>query len=267
MARFTKESLIKVRELFDTRELILVDDRIYKKVKRCVNITLENETLSVEEHVLLKNYYNIDKENISEKYQKLLIYFKNSINTGDYLLEYNGIYKKYGSNHERGYIRFSITIKNIEYTTFAHRIIYYLYFGIWDDLLVINHKDSNKSNNKIENIESITKFDNIIYSIRNDENILHPSMLDHITRRKYCSNDEQWEIFKNEVYKSFNRHNKKEQNIEMISQFKKILCAIRDHKICQNPAMLDDVFKKKYHLNDEEWEIFKNKVTEDFERI
>jgi len=261
MARFTKESLIKVREMFDNRELILVNNRIYKKVKRCVNITLENEIISVEEHVLLNKYYNIDKESISERYQKLLICFNDLINNGDYLLEYNGIYKKYGGTHQRGYIRFFITIDNIEYTTFAHRIIYYLYFGIWDELLVINHKDSNKSNNMIENIELISQFDNILYSIQNDEIIMHPCMLDDYTRSKYRLNDEQWKTFKIEVHIAFNRHNKEKRNLEMASQYKKILCAIKDNQICQNPDMLEDIFKNKYNLNNEEWEAFKDEVS------
>lgn len=265
MARFTNEALIKVREMFDTRELILVNSIIYRKVKRCLNLTSEHNILSVEEHILLKYYYNIDNADISEKYQKLLTSFNDLINNGDYLLEYNGIYKRYGGTHERGYIRFFITIEDIEYTTFAHRIIYYLYFGVWDESLVINHKDSCKTNNNIKNIELITQFDNVLYSIQYDEVIIHPSMLDDITRRKYNLNDEQWKKFKHEIYIAFERHNKEQREHEMTAQFRKVLCAIKDNKICQNPEMLDDVFKKKYHLNDDEWKTFKDKATESFE--
>ena len=211
MARFTNEALIKVKKLFDNREFILSNDKIYKKIKYSSQITIDcdDEAITVSVRSLIVYYSNTkNKKNISKQHEKAIIYFSNLINSGKYIIDYNELYKRYGYKLKRGYTTFVIAIDNVIYRTFEHRIIYYLYFGIWDDLLVIHHRDSNKSNNKIQNLELVTNFENLIYSIRNYEAFIHPSNLDEDIRNKYRLHGEEWEIFKNEVIKAYEHNDK-----------------------------------------------------------
>jgi len=129
------------------------------------------------------------------------------------------LYKKYGGTHQRGYKIFSICIDGITYRTFAHRIIYYLHTDIWDENKVINHLDEKKTNNRIENLELINQFENIIYSLRNYEVLYHPCMLDARTKAKYHLDEEKWEIFKREAYSAYRQYVLKENTDNVIRGF------------------------------------------------
>lgn len=50
------------------------------------------------------------------------------------------------------------------YTFCEHRVIWYFCNGAFDESLVINHKDFDRSNNKIENLELVTAKQNINYT-------------------------------------------------------------------------------------------------------
>lgn len=216
MAQFTKEALAEVKKRFEAREFIIIDGRIYKRIKysTSIDIKCENETLNVSVRFLIIFYLNIKSissnsiksKTIYKKYKKALIYFSKLIDSGEYIIDSNELYKIYGSKHAHGYINFWITVGNIQYRTVAHKIIYYMYYNIWDDALVIHHKDSNKTNNKIENLELITVFENIIYEIK-----LHeiPIELSDISNNYYKDtfhlDDEQWKIFKEEYIKEYKR--------------------------------------------------------------
>lgn len=163
MAQFTKEALVKLREVFDSRELILVNDKIYKKIKKSMRIVLKNEVITMEVPFLLKNYlHNIEMEKLSVNYQKAIIYLTN----GDLYIDYNGLYRRYGSKDIRRYQKFYIEIDKIPYRTYEHRIIYYLYFGEWDDYKIIHHRDNHKYNNKIRNIDIISQIENIVSAFK-----------------------------------------------------------------------------------------------------
>lgn len=224
MAKMTKEILNIVKEMFEKKEFILIDWVIYKKIKynRITFYDEENNAQEIKIEILMECLENNNSNKDISEY--VFNSFKKSLQEEEYIVEkvYKKlgeytvveryiVYKRYGGSHERGYIIFSITVKDVTYRTFAHRIIYYLVHGIWDDNKVINHKDSNKTNNNPENIELITQFENVIYSIRNYEIIISDSHLDDYIRNKYRLNDEKWKIFKEEVYKAnevlYNRDN------------------------------------------------------------
>ena len=50
---------------------------------------------------------------------------------------------------------------------YVHRVVYYLHYGIWSDRkMVINHKDNNRSNNRIDNLELIDSIENTSHQNR-----------------------------------------------------------------------------------------------------
>lgn len=193
--------------MFDDKEFIIVEGKIYKKInRRTINVLNDaGITKSVSIRRLIKSIEGDQRYKIDEDIYEN---FRESIEQGEYIISNYSwdIFKKHASIHERGYINFYITINGITYRTFAHRIIYYLTYGIWDEDKVINHKDNNKQNNKPDNLELITQFENVLYSIKNNEILIHPSMLDDVCRKKYRLNDREWELFKNEVIKAYNRN-------------------------------------------------------------
>jgi hypothetical protein len=68
-----------------------------------------------------------------------------------------------GGNTQEGY-KYGVIRQKI-YTT--HRVVYYLHYGIWSDRkMVVNHKDSNRSNNSIDNLEMISLYENVIHKNR-----------------------------------------------------------------------------------------------------
>lgn len=216
MAKMTSEMLVWLKKAFDDKEFLIIDGVMYRKIisKGVVVKDEKGNSKVIPVKKLLKvscydNKYNIVDKNIYKNFKKM-------IETGDYHLEIidmyeRYLYKKVGSTHERGYIKFETVINGITYRTFVHRIVYYITYGEWDDNKVIHHKDNNKKNNRPENLQLITQFENVLLSIRNDEILMHPSMLDDITKSKYHLDAEKWELFKDEVLKAHKRHGEKFQ--------------------------------------------------------
>lgn len=60
-----------------------------------------------------------------------------------------------------GYIEYCLTIKSSKRSILGHRIVYSTYIGELDSEMVINHKDGNKQNNCIENLEQISRSENV----------------------------------------------------------------------------------------------------------
>lgn len=278
MAQFTREALVKLREMFDNRKLILVNDKIYKRIKNKMKIEFKNEVITVEAPLLLKKYFHgVEMEKLSVNYQKAIVYLTNSISNGALYIDYNGLYKRYGSKDLRGYQKFYIEIDKIPYRTYEHRVIYYLYFNEWDDFKIIHHRDNHKSNNRIRNIDLVSRSENIVSAFEDGKISVTPAALvDRQIKRKYYLNDVDWEIYKKEAIKTFkdngkeyysllNRDDKEIQRHEMKLKFEKFLCAIRDDQVCLQSSMVDDIFKKKYNLGNEEWEAFKDEVMQDSE--
>lgn len=72
-----------------------------------------------------------------------------------------------GYQTEQGYIRLSLRINNKTVPIFLHRMIYFGFHPEEDQNrinYVVNHKDGNKTNNILDNLEYISQTDNMIHS-------------------------------------------------------------------------------------------------------
>ena len=49
----------------------------------------------------------------------------------------------------------------------VHRLVYQAFYGIYPKHLEINHKDEHKDNNNIDNLEVVTRIENLNYGTRN----------------------------------------------------------------------------------------------------
>ena len=69
----------------------------------------------------------------------------------------------------RGYEYVKIQNKNkLDQKTMAvHRLVAMTYLSEWDSRLTVNHKDGNKRNNKIDNLEMMSNSDNVKHAFKN----------------------------------------------------------------------------------------------------
>lgn len=72
------------------------------------------------------------------------------------------------SFRKRGYLQYNITFNGKTHTYLAHRLVALRYIPNPDGLPEVNHKDGNKSNNHISNLEWVTKLQNIGHAFEND---------------------------------------------------------------------------------------------------
>lgn len=67
-----------------------------------------------------------------------------------------------------GYIRYELTYNSKHRTFLGHRLVYYAFnqdkFDIFDTSRIINHIDGDKKNNKLDNLEEVTKSENMLHS-------------------------------------------------------------------------------------------------------
>lgn len=75
--------------------------------------------------------------------------------------------KRLGNVSSNGYIRVSFRFNGRLYAESAHRIVYAYFHNITEfpDGMVINHKDGNRQNNRIENLELVTPKENVNHAI------------------------------------------------------------------------------------------------------
>lgn len=64
----------------------------------------------------------------------------------------------------KGYVEWCFSINGEKHSFLAHRLVYQLFGGELKEGLVINHKDGNKQNNNITNLEQVTNTKNILHS-------------------------------------------------------------------------------------------------------
>lgn len=90
------------------------------------------------------------------------------IEDGMYIGEDNHIHRKDGRLLSRqarnGYYTVRKMYNTINYCFMEHRVIWYFHYGEFDESLVINHKDFDRANNDINNLELITQKENTAYS-------------------------------------------------------------------------------------------------------
>lgn len=61
---------------------------------------------------------------------------------------------------KNGYLRVELCKNNIKKKYLIHRLVGYAFLNNYDNNLEINHKDGNKQNNNVENLEWITRSEN-----------------------------------------------------------------------------------------------------------
>lgn len=66
-----------------------------------------------------------------------------------------------------GYVRIQLYQNNKKKNYYLHRLIANTYLPNYDSNLQVNHKDGNKSNNNITNLEWVTPKENIKHSLNN----------------------------------------------------------------------------------------------------
>jgi hypothetical protein len=67
----------------------------------------------------------------------------------------------------KGYLRVSLSKNNIQATIKVHRAVAIAFIENPDNLPQVNHKDTNKENNTVWNLEWITNYENMQHAIRN----------------------------------------------------------------------------------------------------
>lgn len=78
----------------------------------------------------------------------------------------NKIHILKSNKNYKGYLHVSLTKKCVSKTKSIHRLVAETFIPNPDNLPQVNHKDGNKLNNCVDNLEWITNYDNLIHSIR-----------------------------------------------------------------------------------------------------
>lgn len=65
----------------------------------------------------------------------------------------------------RGYLFFMANSEGRQKTTFVHRAVLFAFVGFRSPDVVVNHKDGQKTNNKLENLEFVTQQQNVDHAI------------------------------------------------------------------------------------------------------
>lgn len=69
-----------------------------------------------------------------------------------------------GKIRNDGYVEWCLTIDGKKHSKIAHRLVFETYLGELKPDLVINHIDGDKTNNNINNLEQITKSENVLHA-------------------------------------------------------------------------------------------------------
>lgn len=86
----------------------------------------------------------------------------------------NGVVAKFSQtilkpqvNH-KGYYKVYLSIKSKKYTRYLHRLIAQSFIDNPENKLTVNHKDCDKKNNRINNLEWLTNKENMQHAFKND---------------------------------------------------------------------------------------------------
>lgn len=132
---------------------------------------------------------------------------KQILNYENYEIDENGnVYnicsKKFlkGSIGENGYRYYRLSKNNHKKLFYAHRLVAEYFLLNPDNLPIVNHKDGNKLNNNVNNLEWVSYSDNTKHWHKNKEKIQ--------TNREYYIEDlpnEEWKQYKNYLVSSYGR--------------------------------------------------------------
>ena len=91
---------------------------------------------------------------------------------GAYIGEDNHVHRKDGRLLSRqcrnGYWMVRKMYDSIQHEYMEHRVIYCMVHGAFDESMVVNHIDFDRSNNAIENLELVTQRENVLYTMEHD---------------------------------------------------------------------------------------------------
>lgn len=73
---------------------------------------------------------------------------------------------KYQKEHYKGYLQVSLKKNGKKYTKYVHRLVAENFIPNPNNLQQVNHKDENKKNNKVDNLEWCTSDYNLSYGTR-----------------------------------------------------------------------------------------------------
>ena len=77
-------------------------------------------------------------------------------------------------NHSAGYVQVGLQKEGVAETHLVHRLVALAFLGPCPVGTEVNHKDLNKHNNRIENLEYVTRSDNHRHAYRNGANFYSP---------------------------------------------------------------------------------------------
>lgn len=144
--------------------------QVNHKDKNRLNNKVENlEWISVEENIKhrgkTKNYYS-KKEKQEIVFTEDWKQYKNS----NYWISkngqcYNSKTKRFLTPTENGkYLKYCLCSEGKKFSILAHKMVYIAFYGDYDESKQINHIDGNTLNNNIDNLELITRSENMIHS-------------------------------------------------------------------------------------------------------
>ena len=92
--------------------------------------------------------------------------------------------RKIGFTTKNGYKRMAVIHNKKSYYFWVHRIVWAYHHGKIPEGKVINHIDGKKSNNRIDNLQAVTKSENIIHSIKTNLRV-HKLTANQVREIKY----------------------------------------------------------------------------------
>ena len=168
---------------------------------------------------------------------------------------YNVCSKKFlkGSIGENGYRYYRLSKNNHKKMFYAHRLVAEYFLLNPDNLPVVNHKDGNKLNNNVNNLEWVSYSDNTKHWHKNKEKI-------QINREYYIEDlpNEEWKQYKNYLVSSCGRvKHKKNNNLLKPS----LACGYYKVRLSNNGLAEDYLIHKLV------WELFSNCDIPDYNTV
>ena len=168
---------------------------------------------------------------------------------------YNVCSKKFlkGSIGENGYRYYRLSKNNHKKMFYTHRLVAEYFLLNPDNLPVVNHKDGNKLNNNVNNLEWVSYSDNTKHWHKNKEKI-------QINREYYIEDlpNEEWKQYKNYLVSSCGRvRHKKNNNLLKPS----LACGYYKVRLSNNGLAEDYLIHKLV------WELFSNCDIPDYNTV
>ena len=89
--------------------------------------------------------------------------------------------------HKKGYLLISLRTNKNKKTYHIHRLVAQTFIINYENKLTVNHKDGNKKNNNIDNLEWMTHQENVEHAIKNQLDIRVKPVIDILTGLQFIS--------------------------------------------------------------------------------